>query len=612
MITRNDMLILLAAILLLPCYGLSQVSISGWECATRTWDVFTLDEKNDSTWIVDLEKTETLKLLSRRRTEPNEFLIHEPFFAPIKKLRVRLNSSYISEVHISYGRQPEQDVLLSENSMYTVNFPKALTAGDSISCSYRQRFSDIGFLPIPLIPNADSLRGYTATFNHPDDVTVDFEMYFPRDSIPFTIDRSSTDETILSFGNVNYVAPLKLLPTGGYHAAILVWLRRGEKVVNPVLPADFAAWYYKKTTPYPTLDSADVRKLEERISRYNDARGNLRAAHEYVRNSIRYVADARGLNSFIPHSPSLTLSTQFGDCKDKVSLVSAIARARGVATIPALVPSPGSPRFTGVHVTMFNHVINAFGQGTDVRFSDPTARYCEFGNLPESDLEKPVFLLDPGGARYMITPIPQRLPSLEIDVVAHLDSLRNCRAVLVLRNNLLMDALYARHEFTEEKYNQALQRVISNYLYQMRLDSCTTLAEEEGSLTLSGTLDLSAFVLRSRDKYYVPRAPFAQFDNDVLEREQDPYQIVFSSTINLLLRIRTDAPASMITPEHVWIQQGALSFTANADTAGGTVQFDYSYSRNTTVIVPAMKQDFIVAYKQYLQNKRNVFALIRR
>jgi hypothetical protein len=360
------------------------------------------------------------------------------------------------------------------------------------------------------------------------------------------------------------------------------------------------------------LDSGDVRKLNGTIVRKEDALGNVRAAYDYVRKTIRYIADERGLNAIIPRSPSATLSTQFGDCKDRVALVSAIAGEQGVAAIPVLVPTAASPRFNGVHTTMFNHVINGVVQGPRIVFCDPTSRYCAFGNLPDGDVQKRVFLLDSSQARFVTTPIPERKPTLDIAVTARLDSLHACTASIILRNGLLQAALYARHDFTKEKFRHELQSALAGYLYQVRLDDFEVVGEEEGSLTLSARLDLSAFILQSGERFYVPRTPFAQFDNDVLEREGDRFPVIFPSTVDLAFSLCIDAHSATVHPDSMQIDGGGFAYSARAGNAGGTIQCTYRYCRNTTIIETDMKRDFFRTYKAYLENKKNVFVLTRR
>lgn len=83
----------------------------------------------------------------------------------------------------------------------------------------------------------------------------------------------------------------------------------------------------------------------------------LRALFGFVSSRTRYVGIDFGIGRYQPHTASEVLADQYGDCKDKDTLLEALLRAKGFSTAPALigagvavVPDVPSP-------AMFNHVI---------------------------------------------------------------------------------------------------------------------------------------------------------------------------------------------------------------------------------------------------------------
>ena len=572
--------------------------------------VFKLKEHDENSYTLSSEVSTEVKLLSQRSTKVDDFTISEPFFAPIKKLKVKVNSSSISSNLISYGAANWSDVFLSDHKLYTIHFPSTLKTGDVVSYSYRQEYSDVAFTPILYVPNIDSLRVYRVVFEHPDDVSIDFEFYFPRDSIPYTIDRGETDETSLTFGRVDYEETLMFFPNDHYQAAVLCRLRRGDHVITPVRPDEYVVWYHRQARPSPSLDSADRHMFDSKLVGTKSLMDTLGAIYDFVRTTIRYIADERGMNAFIPHPPSLTLASKFGDCKDRVALVAGIAGEYGITTMTVLVPSTMSPSFAGVHVGMFNHVICAFQSGSQLIYFDPTSKYCEFGNLPDSDIGKRVFLVEAG--RFDTVAQPKREPSLDITIQGGIDSIRQCRALVVLRNDNLINALHARHDFTEDKFNRLLKSFVADNLYQVQLDSFNVVSEEPGRMTIEAQADLSKFILVSEGKYYVPRTPFARFDNDILDRESDKYPIMFSATVDLRFRLIIHTVGIAVQPEVVRSGNERFLFTAQAGDDGNDAQFDYRYRRTALVVPPEEKIEFINNYKTYLDNKRSVFVMKRR
>ncbi|MDJ0788864.1 MAG: DUF3857 domain-containing protein [Myxococcota bacterium] len=115
------------------------------------------------------------------------------------------------------------------------------------------------------------------------------------------------------------------------------------------------------------------------------ARGEraLRRLYRFVSDEIRYVAFAHGTSAVVPHPPGVTLERRFGDCKDKVALFVALARAAGFEAAPVLV---ATNRYELGELllpswTYFNHMVACVERGGRVclEFTDPS---LSFGSLP--------------------------------------------------------------------------------------------------------------------------------------------------------------------------------------------------------------------------------------
>ena len=83
----------------------------------------------------------------------------------------------------------------------------------------------------------------------------------------------------------------------------------------------------------------------------------LRALYEYVSTQFHYIGISFGIGRYQPHSAAEVLANQYGDCKDKHTLLASLLTAVGIPAYPALVstsrevdedvPSPGQ----------FDHVV---------------------------------------------------------------------------------------------------------------------------------------------------------------------------------------------------------------------------------------------------------------
>jgi len=123
----------------------------------------------------------------------------------------------------------------------------------------------------------------------------------------------------------------------------------------------------------------------------------IRAIAEYVQRDIRYVAIEIGIGGYQPHPAADVYKKQFGDCKDKVTLLRTMLRAAGFESHYVIVNADRGvvdPEFATPYT--FNHAIIAIrvpsAEGVyttldhpsagKLLFFDPTSTSTPFGTLP--------------------------------------------------------------------------------------------------------------------------------------------------------------------------------------------------------------------------------------
>ncbi len=125
----------------------------------------------------------------------------------------------------------------------------------------------------------------------------------------------------------------------------------------------------------------------------------MKALTSYVQNQIHYVAIEIGIGGFQPHPASEVFTHQFGDCKDKATLLSTMLHEVGIDSYYVLIETRRgivNPEFPS---TLFNHVVLAIRLPDDVQdpslyavvnhpklgrllFFDPTNAGVPLGYLP--------------------------------------------------------------------------------------------------------------------------------------------------------------------------------------------------------------------------------------
>jgi hypothetical protein len=127
----------------------------------------------------------------------------------------------------------------------------------------------------------------------------------------------------------------------------------------------------------------------------------LRRLYLFVRNEIRYVAVTIGIGGYQPHPAAEVFRNRYGDCKDKVALLQAMAECAGVEVSPVLISTwqNGAVDTAVVSHTHFNHVIaRARLADSSVIWMDPTSRFAPFDELPWFDRDRLVYAIDKAAA----------------------------------------------------------------------------------------------------------------------------------------------------------------------------------------------------------------------
>jgi tetratricopeptide (TPR) repeat protein len=145
-----------------------------------------------------------------------------------------------------------------------------------------------------------------------------------------------------------------------------------------------------KASPEIRAKAAEITKGQ------TEAEGKIRAIYGFVGTQFHYIGVAFGIGRYQPHAANEVLSNQYGDCKDKHTLLAALLDAVGVKASAALiasahevdpdVPSPGQ----------FDHVISVVTEGDRMVWLDSTPGVAPFGYLPSNLRNKPALVVREG------------------------------------------------------------------------------------------------------------------------------------------------------------------------------------------------------------------------
>ncbi len=169
---------------------------------------------------------------------------------------------------------------------------------------------------------------------------------------------------------------------------------------------DVAAWYWKLTEPQMKTTPEMEQKVADLTKGSQTDEEKAKAIYYWVEDNIRYVGLEFGASAYEPHSAKDVFANKYGDCKDQATLMVTMLRQAGIKAYPVLLavsyrgalnrrlPSPGQ----------FDHCI-ALAEIAGRRYwLDSTVEVCAFGDLPDADRGRDVFVIRDGKGEFVQTP----------------------------------------------------------------------------------------------------------------------------------------------------------------------------------------------------------------
>jgi len=162
---------------------------------------------------------------------------------------------------------------------------------------------------------------------------------------------------------------------------------------------ELGVWYLGLTAGRRNLSPELKQKVAELTASATTLLAKMQALAAFAQDDIRYVGIELGIGGYQPHTAADVFSHRFGDCKDKVTLLSAMLADIGVPSYYVLINTQrGAVTANTPPNTYFNHAVLAVGLPADLNevsleatqqhpklgkllFFDPTNALTPFGSL---------------------------------------------------------------------------------------------------------------------------------------------------------------------------------------------------------------------------------------
>jgi hypothetical protein len=201
-------------------------------------------------------------------------------------------------------------------------------------------------------------------------------------------------------------------PTGG-----------STKALGPTNWEQIGVWYSNLSANSLQATPEIQQKVKELTANSKTWEEKVGVLAHYAQSQIRYVDIEIGIGGFQPHPAGDIYRHQYGDCKDKATLLSAMLHEAGVDSYLALAQvfrGVIAPEFASA--ITFNHAILAIRvpEGQDTKnfhsvvdvpklgkllFFDPTSTYTPFGFLPTYEQDNYVLVAAPQGGQLVNLPL---------------------------------------------------------------------------------------------------------------------------------------------------------------------------------------------------------------
>jgi tetratricopeptide (TPR) repeat protein/transglutaminase-like putative cysteine protease len=162
--------------------------------------------------------------------------------------------------------------------------------------------------------------------------------------------------------------------------------------------AEVGEWYRGLALARAQPNDALRAKAEEITKNAKTPEEQVRAIYGFVSGGTRYVGIDFGVGRYQPHAAVEVLANQYGDCKDKDTLLEALLRAKGFKTAPALIGAGITPTPDVPSPATFNHVITTVSLPDGRIWLDSTPEVAPYRYLSANLRDQPALVVPAEGA----------------------------------------------------------------------------------------------------------------------------------------------------------------------------------------------------------------------
>jgi tetratricopeptide (TPR) repeat protein/transglutaminase-like putative cysteine protease len=229
---------------------------------------------------------------------------------------------------------------------------------------------------------------------------------------------------------------------------------------------EVGAWYGGLSKDRIATTAELKAKVDELTKGKTTDEEKMQAIYDYVSTQVRYIGVAFGIGRYQPHSAVAVMDNQYGDCKDKHTLLAAMLKTAGYEAWPALISDSIKPNPDLPSPGQFDHVITVVPRGSDKIWLDSTPEISPYRMLIYPLRDKQALVIpDSAPASLMRTPASPPFPALDtFEISGKLDSDGTFTAHMNLSLRGDSEIVYREifHQTSRTQWNDVVQNISQN------------------------------------------------------------------------------------------------------------------------------------------------------
>ncbi|MFZ0703324.1 MAG: DUF3857 domain-containing protein [Candidatus Acidiferrales bacterium] len=363
----------------------------------------------------------------------------------------------------------------------------------------------------------------------------------------------------------------------------------------------------------------------------------IQAITSYMQRQIRYVAIEIGIGGYQPHAADDVFKNQYGDCKDKATLLSAMLKDAGIDSYYAVAQVYRGiiqPQFASA--LSFNHMILAIRLPADVPtetlyslvddpklgkllFFDPTDQYTPLGYLPDYEQDNDVMLIAPDGGQLVhlpvLPPATNRLMRIGQFTLASTGSLTG-RVKEIRWGGPAVDSRAQYLQVAPKDRVKVIDQFLGTFLdnFQLQQASVVNLTNYSENFILDYRLAAPTYAKQVGDLIILRPRVLGEKSSDILSGSDRKYPVEFSEATLQTDEFDFTLPAGYTVdemPTSMKIDCGYISYQSKTTLDGNVLRYTRSYQVNKMIVPVQGLKDLRSALGAIVADERSSVILKR-